>query len=153
MDARRKANIDPRALSYIEPHGTGTSLGDPIEIAGLLKAFEGATDEKQFCPIGSVKSNIGHLESAAGIAALTKALLQIRHEQLVPSLHADPLNPNIDFGATPFYVQTKLAEWKRSAARPRRVGVSSFGAGGANAHLILEECADAREPESASHAT
>jgi acyl transferase domain-containing protein len=152
LDAIKKANIDPKTLSYVEAHGTGTSLGDPIEITGLMKAFEGSAEEKQFCPIGSVKSNIGHLESAAGIAAVTKALLQIKHEQLVPSLHADPLNPNIDFGATPFYVQTELTEWKRSAGRPRRVGVSSFGAGGSNAHLILEEYADARAPENAAMA-
>jgi polyketide synthase PksL len=152
LDALRKANIDPKTLSYVETHGTGTSLGDPIEITGLVKAFEGSAEKKQFCPIGSVKSNIGHLESAAGIAALTKALLQIKHEQLVPSLHADPVNPNIDFGDTPFYVQTRLAEWKRSSGHPRRVGVSSFGAGGSNAHLILEEYA-ARAPESGSPAT
>jgi polyketide synthase PksN len=152
LEALRKAKIDPKTLSYVETHGTGTSLGDPIEITGLMKAFEGSADEKQFCPIGSVKSNIGHLESAAGIAALTKALLQIKHEQLVPSLHADPLNPNIDFGDTPFYVQTRLAEWKRSSGHPRRVGVSSFGAGGSNAHLILEEYAGAREPEGGSPA-
>jgi polyketide synthase PksN len=150
LDALKKANIDPRTLSYVETHGTGTSLGDPIEITGLLKAFEGCTQEKQFCPIGSVKSNIGHLESAAGIAAVTKAVLQMRHKQLVPSLHADPLNPNINFEDSPFYVQTKLTEWKHTAAHPRRVGVSSFGAGGSNAHLILEEYADAREPERVS---
>ena len=149
LDAFRKANIDPKTLGYIETHGTGTSLGDPIEITGLLRAFEGSTQEKQFCPIGSVKSNIGHLESAAGIAAVTKTLLQIRYKQLVPSLHADPLNPHIDFKNSPFYVQTELAEWKRPAGHPRRVGVSSFGAGGSNAHLILEEHADAREPERA----
>jgi polyketide synthase PksN len=150
-EALQKAQIDPFTLSYIETHGTGTSLGDPIEITGLSKAFEGSTGGKQFCPIGSVKSNIGHLESAAGIAAVTKALLQIRHKELVPSLHAQPLNPYIDFAETPFYVQTGLAEWKRPAAHPRRAGVSSFGAGGSNAHLILEEYADAREAESASH--
>jgi polyketide synthase PksL len=139
LDALRKADIDPKTVGYVETHGTGTSLGDPIEITGLLKAFEGATDEKQFCPIGSVKSNIGHLESAAGIAAVTKALLQIRYRQLVPSLHADPLNPNINFADSPFYVQTELTEWKHTGAYPRRAGVSSFGAGGSNAHLILEE--------------
>ncbi|MGZ8709187.1 MAG: SDR family NAD(P)-dependent oxidoreductase, partial [Thermoanaerobaculia bacterium] len=138
-EALRKANVDPRTLSYIETHGTGTSLGDPIEIAGLSRAFQGSTEDKQFCPIGSVKSNIGHLESAAGIAAVTKALLQIRHRQLVPSLHSEPLNPHIDFTESPFYVQTELADWARPAAHPRRVGVSSFGAGGSNAHLILEE--------------
>ncbi|HEV7836532.1 MAG TPA: beta-ketoacyl synthase N-terminal-like domain-containing protein, partial [Gemmatimonadaceae bacterium] len=144
LDALRKANIDPATLGYVETHGTGTSLGDPIEITGLLQAFEGAAldgskREKQFCPIGSVKSNIGHLESAAGIAAVTKALLQLRYKELVPSLHADPLNPNIDFADSPFYVQTELAEWKHTGAYPRRTSVSSFGAGGSNAHLILEE--------------
>ena len=150
--ALEKARIDPRTLGYVETHGTGTTLGDPIEITGLLKAFEGSTDEKQFCPIGSVKSNIGHLESAAGIAAVTKALLQIRHKQLVPSLYAEPLNPNINFADSPFYVQTELTEWKSNDAHPRRVGVSSFGAGGSNAHLILEEYAEVREPGAASHA-
>ncbi|HET8798758.1 MAG TPA: beta-ketoacyl synthase N-terminal-like domain-containing protein, partial [Thermoanaerobaculia bacterium] len=139
LEALRKASVDPRTLSYIETHGTGTSLGDPIEITGLMRAFESFTQDKQFCAIGSVKSNIGHLESAAGIAALTKALLQLRHAQLVPSLHAEPLNPHIDFGNSPFYVQTRLSEWGRDAAHPRRLAVSSFGAGGSNAHLVLEE--------------
>ena len=134
-----KANIDPATLGYIETHGTGTSLGDPIEITGLAKAVEGFTERKQFIPIGSVKSNIGHLESAAGIAAVTKALLQIRHKKLVPSLHADTLNPNINFKDSPFYVQTELSEWVCPGPYPRRIGVSSFGAGGSNAHLILEE--------------
>ena len=152
LDALRKANIDPRTLGYIETHGTGTSLGDPIEVTGLLKAFEGSTAEKQFCPIGSVKSNIGHLESAAGIAAVTKTLLQIKYKQLVPSLHAHPPNPNINFKDSPFYVQTELTEWKR-AAHSRRAGVSSFGAGGSNAHLLLEEYADTRAGASTSQAT
>ncbi|MCU1246006.1 MAG: hypothetical protein JWN02_1916, partial [Acidobacteria bacterium] len=149
-EALRKGGIDPRSLSYIETHGTGTSLGDPIEITGLMKAF-GSSDEKQFCPIGSVKSNIGHLESAAGIAAVTKAVLQIRHKQLVPSIHAQPVNPHIDFESSPFYVQTELTEWKHAGAHPRRVGVSSFGAGGSNAHLILEEHAEERRTESVLH--
>jgi polyketide synthase PksN len=152
LDALQKANVDPMTLSYIETHGTGTSLGDPIEITGLSKAFAGAAQLKQFCPIGSVKSNIGHLESAAGIAAVTKALLQIRHKQLVPSLHAFPLNPNINFQDSPFYVQTRLAEWKHTPLHLRRVGVSSFGAGGSNAHLILEEHPESSQPEEASHA-
>jgi polyketide synthase PksL len=147
-EALKKADIDPATLSYIETHGTGTSLGDPIEIAGLSKAFEGHTVEQQFCPIGSVKSNIGHLESAAGIAAVTKALLQLKHRKLVPSLHADPLNPHIDFANSPFYVQTELADWKQPAGHPRRVGVSSFGAGGSNAHVILEEYAVQHEETS-----
>ena len=144
LEALKKAHIDPTTLGYIETHGTGTSLGDPIEITGLSKAFVGFTQDKQYCPIGSVKSNIGHLESAAGIAALTKALLQIRFGQLVPSLHADVLNPHIDFHDSPFYVQTELADWKRPANHPRRAGVSSFGAGGANAHLVIEEFVDTR---------
>ncbi|ATQ76808.1 hypothetical protein CR152_21515 [Massilia violaceinigra] len=145
-EALNKANIDPATISYIETHGTGTSLGDPIEVTGLVQAFDGTGRPvgKQACPIGSVKSNIGHLESAAGIAAVTKVLLQMKHDQLVPSLHAERLNPHIDFPNTPFYVQTALQEWKRPDNRPRRVGVSSFGAGGSNAHLILEDFVDTR---------
>ncbi|SYX83886.1 SDR family NAD(P)-dependent oxidoreductase [Paenibacillus alvei] len=145
-EALRKADIEPRTITYIEAHGTGTSLGDPIEIAGLTRAFDSG-DRKQFCAIGSAKSNIGHLESAAGIAGVTKVLLQMKHEQLAPSLHAERLNPNISFGDTPFYVQRRLEEWKRSIVRdgneervlPLRAGVSSFGAGGANVHIIIEE--------------
>ncbi len=145
LDALKKAEIDPRTLGYIETHGTGTSLGDPIEIAGLTKAFEPSTQDRGFCAIGSVKSNIGHLEAAAGIAAVTKALLQIKNEQMVPSLHAEPANPNINFAESPFYVQTTLRAWQRPATHPRRIGISSFGAGGANAHLILEEHAGTQE--------
>ena len=139
LDAMKKAGIDPDSLGYVETHGTGTALGDPIEIAGLQQAFGAFAGRSTPLPIGSVKSNIGHLEAAAGIAAVTKALLQLKHGQLVPSLHAEPLNPNIDFANSPFHVQTELADWKRSGTQPRRVAVSSFGAGGANAHLILEE--------------
>ncbi|MHA6907989.1 SDR family NAD(P)-dependent oxidoreductase [Ralstonia pseudosolanacearum] len=145
--AIKAAGVDARAISYIEAHGTGTSLGDPIEIAGLSRAFGEYTEDRQFCAIGSVKSNIGHAESAAGIAGLTKVLLQMRHGQLVPSLHAKTLNPNIDFEKTPFVVQQALTEWRRpvlerdGVAReyPRVAGISSFGAGGANAHVIVEE--------------
>ncbi|MBT2288312.1 SDR family NAD(P)-dependent oxidoreductase [Paenibacillus albidus] len=141
------AGIDPRTVSYMEAHGTGTALGDPIEIAGLTKAFGHSTQDRQFCAIGSVKSNIGHCESAAGIAGLTKILLQMKYGQLVPSLHATTLNPNIDFSATPFTVQQELTEWKRPRIQisgemreyPRRAGLSSFGAGGSNAHLVIEE--------------
>lgn len=145
-----KARIDPGTIDYIETHGTGTSLGDPIEITALAKAFEGSSQQdeprgKQFCSIGSVKSNIGHLESAAGIAAVTKVLLQLKHQQLVPSLHAEHLNPHIDFKNSPFYVQRLLEDWKPPKGHPRRVGISSFGAGGSNAHLILEEFVDTRE--------
>ncbi|MET3210645.1 UNVERIFIED_CONTAM: PfaD family protein [Paenibacillus sp. PvR008] len=146
--ALRKAGLDPSMVSYIEAHGTGTSLGDPIEIAGLTKAFQAGKNAKlQSCAIGSAKSNIGHCESAAGIAGVTKVLLQLKHRQLAPSLHAKVLNPNIDFDATPFVVQQELAEWKRPLVEiggqvrevPRSAGISSFGAGGSNAHVIIEE--------------
>ncbi|MFJ6208620.1 SDR family NAD(P)-dependent oxidoreductase [Lysinibacillus sp. NPDC092081] len=142
-EAIEKSKIDPRTISYIEAHGTGTALGDPIEIAGLCKAFETYTQDKQFCSIGSVKSNIGHLESASGIASLTKVLLQLKYNQLVPSLHSKILNPNIIFETTPFNVQQGLAEWKRPIINGqevlRRAGISSFGAGGTNVHLLVEE--------------
>ncbi len=139
--ALQDADIDPREISYIEAHGTGTSLGDPIEIRALNKAY--ALDEDGCCAIGSVKSNIGHCESAAGIAALTKVLYQIKHRQLVPSLHSEVLNPNIDFSALPFKVQQQLSDWQRPVVDgkecPRTAGISSFGAGGSNAHLIVSE--------------
>ena len=145
--ALQGAKLSARQLSYIEAHGTGTSLGDPIEIAGLSKAFREHTAEVQFCAIGSIKSNIGHCESAAGIAGVTKVLLQFKHAQLVPSLHSQVLNPHIDFESSPFIVQRELAHWPRPVLSldgtakpyPRLAGVSSFGAGGANAHVILEE--------------
>ncbi|MBZ9609901.1 SDR family NAD(P)-dependent oxidoreductase [Clostridium estertheticum] len=147
LAALERAKVPARAISYLEAHGTGTTLGDPIEITGLTHAFEQHTKDKQFCSIGSVKSNIGHCESASGIAALTKVLLQLKHGQLVPSLHSKELNPNIDFINTPFVVQQKLEEWKRPIIEidgerkeyPRIAGISSFGAGGSNAHVIIEE--------------
>jgi len=140
----RKA-IAADSISYIEAHGTGTSLGDPVEIAGLARAFKGVA--AQTVPVGSIKSNIGHLESAAGIAALTKVVLQLEHGMLVPSLHADPLNPNLNLATTPFYVQRERTPWPRHPERVRRAGISSFGAGGANAHLVVEEApALAAEP-------
>ncbi len=135
-----RSQVDPRSISYVEAHGTGTPLGDPIEITGLKKAFQTQTKDKQFCAIGSVKSNIGHLEAAAGIAAITKTVLQMKHNTLVPSIHANALNKNIDFDDSPFQVQRSLGAWKKSEVdQSRRAGISSFGAGGANAHLILEQ--------------
>jgi amino acid adenylation domain-containing protein len=143
-----RSGIDPATISFIEAHGTGTALGDPIEIAALSKCFAAYTDKKQFCAIGSVKSNVGHGESAAGICGLTKVLLQMRHQELVPSLHAEVLNPDIDFADSPFIVQRSLSGWARPVVRagdgterefPRRAGISSFGAGGSNAHVIVEE--------------
>lgn len=141
--ALKESGIDPRTISYIEAHGTGTSLGDPIEITGLTKAFREYTKDNQFCAIGSAKSNIGHCESAAGIAGLTKVLLQFKYGQLVPSIHSEKLNPNIDFINSPFIVQRNLEKWQRPVVNglefPRRAGISSFGAGGSNAHIVVEE--------------
>ncbi|MFF3781142.1 SDR family NAD(P)-dependent oxidoreductase [Streptomyces sp. NPDC001933] len=150
--ALRAAGVDADSIGALEAHGTGTALGDPIEIAGLAQAFAGTGPGT--VAIGSVKTNIGHLESAAGIAGLTKVLLQLRHRQLVPSLNSEPENPRIDFGATPFQVQRTLADWPAEQRPdgfelPRRAGISSFGAGGANAHVIIEEYAGQEAPRGA----
>ncbi|MCW5312694.1 SDR family NAD(P)-dependent oxidoreductase [Nostoc sp. KVJ3] len=132
------AEVEPETITYIEAHGTGTSLGDPIEIAALTQAFRASTEKKGFCAIGSVKTNIGHLDSAAGVTGLIKTVLALKHQQIPASLHFQKPNPQIDFANSPFYVNTKLAEWKTNGI-PRRAGVSSFGIGGTNAHVILEE--------------
>ncbi len=147
--ALAEAGIDPATLSYIEAHGTGTKLGDPIEISGLARAIGDQLPPGQICAIGSSKSNIGHAEGASGIAGLTKVLLQMREGVIAPSLHSRSLNPNINFDATPFRVNQALMPWPRanSSGReaPRVAGLSSFGAGGANAHLIVaEHIAEAR---------
>ncbi|WP_039913727.1 SDR family NAD(P)-dependent oxidoreductase [Cellvibrio mixtus] len=139
--ALARAGWNPESISYIEAHGTGTSLGDPIEVAGLTRALNDAAggnlraDFK--CDIGSVKTNIGHLESAAGIAALTKVLMQLKHQKIAPSLHSTELNKNINFNLTPLRVPQQLKTW--DAEYPRRAGISSFGAGGSNAHMLIEE--------------
>jgi acyl transferase domain-containing protein len=135
----KKAHIHPETISYVEGHGTGTQLGDGIEIAALTQAFQKQTTEKQFCSIGSVKANVGHSESAAGIAGMAKVILQLKHQQLAPSIHSDEANPNIELKESPFYLQHGLSEWKSSPAHPRRALVNSFGAGGVNACVILEE--------------
>lgn len=147
-----ESNLNPRHISYIEAHGTGTKLGDPIEIAALNKAFHQHTQDRQFCLIGSAKSNIGHCESAAGIAGVTKILLQMQHRQIVPSLHSARLNPHIDFEASPFEVNQQLRPWEQPQINgkkyPRIAGISSFGAGGSNAHILIEEyqAADVEAP-------
>ncbi|HEX6101214.1 MAG TPA: SDR family NAD(P)-dependent oxidoreductase [Thermoanaerobaculia bacterium] len=157
-----RAGVDPRAVSYVEAHGTGTPLGDPIEIRGLCLAFEQSAGKRDaaYCAIGSIKSNIGHTESNAAIAGLTKVLLQMRYRQLVPSLHASQLNSRIDFERTPFVVQQDLAPWRPAFAtggvekeHPRIAGISSFGAGGANAHVIVEEYVVPEEPDTALDGT
>ncbi|HEX5603708.1 MAG TPA: amino acid adenylation domain-containing protein, partial [Pyrinomonadaceae bacterium] len=137
--AQSQAGIEPETLSYIETHGTGTVLGDPIEIEALTQVFRARTAKKSFCAIGSVKTNIGHLDAAAGVAGLIKTVLALEHKQIPPSLHFESPNPQIDFDNSPFYVNSTLNEWTRSNGAPRRAAVSSFGIGGTNAHVILEE--------------
>ncbi len=143
------SGVDPDTISYIEAHGTGTNLGDPIEIAALTQAFRLGTDRNGFCAIGSLKTNIGHLDAAAGVAGLIKTVLSLKHRQIPPSLHYSSPNPEIDFEETPFHVNSALAEWKSNGS-PRRAGVSSFGMGGTNAHVVVEE-APYMEPSQSDH--
>src|SRR3954462_4224510 len=140
LEAMACAGVDPGDLSYIEAHGTATDLGDSIEMLALAEAFRAGVDpgRRHFCALGSVKTNIGHLETAAGIAGLIKTALALQHRQIPPSLHFTRPNPKIDFESSPFYVNTELAEW-RADGRPRLAGLSSFGSGSTNAHVILEE--------------
>jgi acyl transferase domain-containing protein/acyl carrier protein len=137
-EAQAIAGVAPETISYIEAHGTATALGDPIEVAALTRAFRTGTAKTGFCAIGSVKTNVGHLGAAAGAAGLIKTILALHHQQIPPSLHFHAPNPNIDFAASPFYVNTRLTAWPRHEY-PRRAGVSAFGIGGTNAHLVLEE--------------
>ncbi|MGK9389361.1 type I polyketide synthase [Bacillus sp. RK1064] len=137
------SRVETESISYIEAHGTGTTLGDPVEIESLKQAFQ--TDKKQFCAIGSVKTNIGHLDSAAGIAGFIKTTLSLYHQMLPPSLHYKKPNPKIDFESSPFYVNTTPVPWTKSE-QPLRAGVSSFGVGGTNVHLIMEEAPVADKP-------
>jgi amino acid adenylation domain-containing protein len=139
------AGIDASAISYVEAHGTATPLGDPIEIEGLTMAF-GPQPTRQSCAIGSIKSNFGHLTAAAGIAGMIKTILAMRHKQLPASLNFERPNPNIDFTQTPFFVNAGLRDW--TAKGSRKAGVSSFGVGGTNVHVVLEEWAD--EPAATS---
>jgi acyl transferase domain-containing protein len=148
--AHANAGIQPETISYVEAHGTGTPIGDPIEIAGLTKAFRAETTAKGFCAIGSLKTNIGHLDAAAGVAGLMKTVLALQHGQLPPSLHFQRPNPKIDFASSPFYVNDRLRDWKGDAA-PRRAGVSSFGIGGTNAHVVVEEAPAVGPPGSSRH--
>jgi acyl transferase domain-containing protein len=137
--AQMLAEVDPATITYVEAHGTGTPLGDPIEVAALTRAFRTSTDARGFCGIGSVKTNVGHLKSAAGVTGLIKAVLALEHKLIPPSLHLETPNPHIDFAGSPFYVVDRLTEWEPAPGAPRRAAVSSFGVGGTNAHAILEE--------------
>jgi polyketide synthase PksN len=144
--ALQQADVDARTIGYVEGHGTGTDLGDTIEVAGLARAFAAWDVPPESCPIGSIKTNIGHLEAASGVVGVQKILLQMAHGTLVPSLHADTPNPNIDFETTPFRIQRDVAPWDRRTIDgrtwPRRACISAIGIGGANAHLIVEEYID-----------
>lgn len=149
VEALSIAGASPDSIGYVETHGTGTPVGDPIEVSALTQAFRTGTDRTGYCGIGSLKSNIGHLDTAAGIASLIKATLALQHGQIPPSLHFVKPNPAIDFATSPFYVNAQLREW--SAASPRRAGVSSLGVGGTNAHIIVEE-PPTRDPSGPSRA-
>ncbi|PSU35485.1 SDR family NAD(P)-dependent oxidoreductase [Photobacterium lutimaris] len=146
--AQQNAQIKPREISYVETHGTGTPLGDPIEILGLNKIFKKSTKDTEFCYLGSVKSNVGHCEGAAGVAAFSKTVLQLKHKKIAPSLHSSELNKKIDFRKSPFTINQKLKTWNRPVIvsdghEPkellRTAGISSFGAGGVNGHIIIQE--------------
>jgi len=148
ISACQQANIDPETISYIEAHGTGTPVGDPIEINGLKRAFttlfkqhqkESPKDKDAFCGIGSVKTNIGHLEAASGIAGIIKVILAMKYKKLPALQNFKEINPRINLTNSPFYVVDKSIAWDIKSNTPRRAGVSSFGFGGANAHVILEE--------------
>lgn len=136
--AHKMAGVSPSSIGYIETHGTGTKLGDPIELRALNLAFNKDSKEK-FCAIGSVKTNMGHLDVASGIAGLIKTILCVKNRQIPPSLNFNESNPEIDFDGGPFYVNTELKKWKAKKGFPLRAGVSSFGIGGTNVHVVLEE--------------
>ena len=141
-EALTVADIEADSISYVETHGTGTTVGDPIEIAALTRAFRASTERDGFCAIGSLKASIGHLDAAAGVAGFIKTVLALEHQQIPASLNFTQPNPLIDFEHSPFYVNTRLRDWE-SDGKPRRAGVTSLGIGGTNAHVILEEAPDA----------
>jgi phthiocerol/phenolphthiocerol synthesis type-I polyketide synthase E len=136
--AHQVAGVSPEDFGYIEAHGTGTILGDPIEVSALNDVFRASTQKCGYCAIGSVKSNVGHLSCAAGVAGLIKTVLSLEKKAIAPTVHYTAPNPAIDMTASPFYVTTRLHPWHRNGT-PRRAGVSSFGVGGTNAHIVLEE--------------
>ncbi|WP_179090402.1 non-ribosomal peptide synthetase/type I polyketide synthase [Paenibacillus sp. FSL R7-0337] len=146
--AYKAAGVSPSSISYVEAHGTGTLLGDPIEIEALADVFGPVHSGR--CAIGSVKTNIGHLDAAAGIAGIIKTALALKNKSIPASLHYKSPNPHINFSHSPFYVNSTLSEWV-SGDQPRRAGVSSFGIGGTNCHLVLQEASDVEQPSPDSH--
>lgn len=134
--ALQMAEVEPETITYVETHGTGTALGDPVEMQSLKSAFN--TSKKGFCAIGAVKTNVGHLDSAAGVTGLIKTIMAIKNKKIPPTLHFNRPNTNLDIIDSPFYINTQLSEWSTNGS-PLRAGVSSFGVGGTNAHIILEE--------------
>jgi phthiocerol/phenolphthiocerol synthesis type-I polyketide synthase E len=139
LEAQEVSNVTADSISYVETHGTGTDLGDMVEIAALTQAFRQSTQRVGFCGIGSVKTNIGHLDTAAGTASLVKVVLALQNGKLPPSLHFAQPNPKLELPGSPFYVNARLRDWPRHPRIPRRAGISSFGIGGTNAHLIVQE--------------
>lgn len=140
-EALSLADVDPRTIGLVEGHGTATPVGDPIEVAALSQAFRSGTADTGFCALGSVKSNIGHLDTAAGVASLTKAVLALRHRTIPPTVHFEAPNPLLDLEASPFYLTAEARPWPEGS-QPRRAGVNSLGVGGTNAHVLLEEAPD-----------
>src|SRR2546430_5715337 len=147
IEALSNAGVEADSISYIEAHGSGTSVGDPIEVRALTKAFRPFTQRSGYCAIGSVKTNVGHLDAAAAVTGIIKTVLALEHRRLPPSLHFTGANPEIDFPGTPFYVNTQLREWTSDG--PRRAGVMSTGMGGTNAHVVLEEAPEPAAPTDA----
>ncbi|MGI8967597.1 MAG: amino acid adenylation domain-containing protein [Chloroflexota bacterium] len=146
--AQAASGVDPATIGYVEAHGTGTPLGDPIEFAALLQSFSEGTDKRAYCALGTAKTNIGHLDVASGVIGLIKTVLSLEHRQIPPLLHFHHPNPQIDLANSPFYIATELREWPALEDAPRRAGVSAFGVGGTNAHVVVEEA-----PEMASGET
>jgi acyl transferase domain-containing protein/thioesterase domain-containing protein/acyl carrier protein len=145
-EALAVAGVNAEDVSYVEAHGTGTLIGDPIEVAALTEAFRGATDKKQFCAIGSLKTNIGHAGEAAGVCGLIKTVLALAHRQIPPSLHYRSANPQIDFGGSPFFVNEALRDWTVPSGKHRIAGVTALGAGGTNVHVLVTEAAPQAAP-------
>jgi amino acid adenylation domain-containing protein len=149
--AQAVAGVSPDTITFVEAHGTGTPMGDPIEVTALSEVFAAGTERKQFCALGSVKTNLGHLDAAAGVASLIKTALALEHGVIPPSLHFETPNPEIDFANSPFFVNREALDW-RPQGFPRRAGVSAFALGGVNAHLVLEEAPPAASAGSAGFA-